>query len=139
MQPVSDAFRSLHLAPEFRVSSTGQAIMHVDEIQNFVETIRHDAVKSIRGRCHVVAKGKVLGQHHGCQIAQIETRRLQRLDKAAGQTYRYAVSNPGFLAMTNFEMYDPAVQRPGMSAFECTQFTFRFILTDKRTGMHIAQ
>ena len=62
-QSVVDPFRAPDFAPEFRVRATRQAVMHIDEVQNLVEAVLHNPVKSKRERLHVVTVGKMLGQH----------------------------------------------------------------------------
>ena len=72
-----------NFAPELRVRPLCQAVMHIDEIEDFVVAIGHDAVVTVGERCHVVIEWEMLGEHDRCQATEIQVGRLQRFDETA--------------------------------------------------------
>src|SRR5690606_21472684 len=117
-EPVGDACRALHFPPELVVRATAQAVMHIDEVEDFVEAVGHYPVEAQSERRHVVAVREMLGEHYRREMAQVKPGRLEWFDKAAGQPDRDAVALPRRFANADPELDDPCPEGVAMAALE---------------------
>src|SRR5690606_3688635 len=139
LEPFIGALRPSHFSPVIGVAAASQAEMHVDEVENFVEPVRHDAVEAKRERRVIVAAREVLGEHYRCEVADVKAGRFQRFDKVGGKPDGDAVAYPRLLAMPDLETHDARIERRRMAALETPDLPFGVLLADKGTGVHIPE
>ena len=113
--------------------------MHVDEVEDLVETIRHDAIEAIGEGVHVIAIREMFRQHDRREVGQVQPGRFQWFDEVSGEADRNAVLDPGLRPVPDLEIDEACVESVGVRSLERPNLSLGILSGDERARVHIAQ